>query len=64
MLAQIHVKSHLDNIHKLYNPCEVPGQAFRDKYWQKSVFWKADFHQKKQINGRYSRSRKFTYNVD
>ena len=46
MLASIHVKNHLDNRNKSYNPSEASGQAFSGKRWQKSAFWKADFREK------------------
>ena len=53
VLASIHVKIHLDNRHKSYKTCEALGEALRDKLWQRSVFWKAEFLEKKpQINGR------------
>ena len=46
----MHVKNHLDNRNKSCNTCEAPGQAFRGKPWQKLVFWKADFQEKKTTN--------------
>ena len=51
MLA-IHVKSHLDNKNKSYNPREATWAGFQGKLWQKSAFWKTDVQEKKQINGR------------
>ena len=43
-----HVKIHLDNRTKSYNPCEALVEAFRGKLWQKYAFWKADFRERKK----------------
>ena len=43
---------NLDNRNKSYNPCEEHGKPFRGKLWEKSVFWKGDFQEKKLINER------------
>ena len=50
MLAYLHVKNHLDNRKKSYNPYETPGKAFRGKVWLKSAFRKADFWEKTPPN--------------
>ena len=61
----MHVKNHLDNRNKSYNPCEAPRQAFMGKLCQKSAFWKADFREKKHFNEpEGSRSMTFIHNVN
>ena len=48
----MHVQIHIDNKHKSYNPYEASGETFSGKVWQKSTFWKAEFREKKLINGK------------
>ena len=46
------LKSIVGNRNKSYNPGEGLGEAIKGKVWQESTFWKADFWEKKLINGK------------
>ena len=63
MLAYIHVRNHLNNRNKSYNPCEAPVQAFRAKTLAKICIWESFTFVRKKKSMEGSRSMTFTHNV-